>query len=220
MDSSKAVEQVSPRRSDSRDRMILSAAALLPEYGASGTSIDRVLAHSGAPRGSVYHHFPGGRTQLIDEAVALAGDFIAGLIDAMTRAGDQRGDRAGDPVAAIDAFFLLWRDRLTESDFRAGCPIVAVAVETNDDAPQLVRSAAAVFARWRDALAALFVRHGLTEERSRRLGSFVIAAAEGAVIMSRAERSTAPIEAAAAEIHDLLLHALRDRGEAGPPPRQ
>ncbi|MFE4638622.1 TetR/AcrR family transcriptional regulator [Streptomyces sp. NPDC056773] len=191
--------------------MILSAAALLPEYGASGTSIDRVLAHSGAPRGSVYHHFPGGRTQLIDEAVALAGDFIAGLIDAMTR--------AGDPVAAIDAFFLLWRDRLTESDFRAGCPIVAVAVETNDDAPQLVRSAAAVFARWRDALAALFVRHGLAEERSRRLGSFVIAAAEGAVIMSRAERSTAPIEAAAAEIHDLLLHALRDRGEAGPPPR-
>ncbi|MCP3753621.1 TetR/AcrR family transcriptional regulator [Streptomyces sp. TBY4] len=191
--------------------MILSAAALLPEYGASGTSIDRVLAHSGAPRGSVYHHFPGGRTQLIDEAVALAGDFIAGLIDAMTR--------AGDPVAAIDAFFVLWRDRLTESDFRAGCPIVAVAVETNDDAPQLVRSAAAVFARWRDALAALFVRHGLTEERSRRLGSFVIAAAEGAVIMSRAERSTAPIEAAAAEIHDLLLHALRDRGEAEPPPR-
>jgi len=53
--------------------MILSAAALLREYGASATSIDRVLAHSGAPRGSVYHHFPGGRTQLIDEAVALAG---------------------------------------------------------------------------------------------------------------------------------------------------
>ncbi|WP_405486118.1 TetR/AcrR family transcriptional regulator [Streptomyces sp. NBC_00096] len=202
---------MSPRKTDSRDRMVLSAAVLLREYGASGTSIDRVLAHSGAPRGSVYHHFPGGRTQLIDEAVALAGDFIAGLLDAITQ--------ADDPVDAIDAFFVLWRDRLVESGFRAGCPIVAVAVETNDDAPQLARSAAAVFARWQDALAALFVRHGLTGERSRRLGSFIIAAVEGAVIMCRAEQSTAPIEAAAAEIHDLLRYALRDRREAGPLPR-
>ncbi|WP_239135138.1 TetR/AcrR family transcriptional regulator [Streptomyces sp. SID12488] len=197
---------MSPRRSDSRDRMILSAAALLREYGASATSIDRVLAYSGAPRGSVYHHFPGGRTQLIDEAVALSGDFISGLIDAATR--------SDDPVEAVDAFFALWRDRLVESGFRAGCPIVAVAVETNDDAPQLALSAAAVFARWQEALAALFVRHGLTEERSRRLGSFIIAAVEGAVIMCRAEQSTDPIEAAAAEIHDLLLYALRERPRA------
>ncbi|MFD3656755.1 TetR/AcrR family transcriptional regulator [Streptomyces sp. 24-1644] len=199
---------MSPRRSESRDRMVLSAAALLREYGASATSIDRVLAHSGAPRGSVYHHFPGGRTQLIDEAVALAGDFIAGLIEAAMQ--------ADDPVEAIDAFFVLWRDRLVESGFRAGCPIVAVAAETNDDAPQLARSAAAVFARWQEALAALFLRHGLTEERGRRLGSFIIAAVEGAVIMSRAEQSTAPLEAAAAEIHDLLVHTLRDRPSAEP----
>ncbi|MFD5257741.1 TetR/AcrR family transcriptional regulator [Streptomyces bobili] len=203
---------MSPRKGESRGRMILSAAALLRKYGASATSIDRVLAHSGAPRGSVYHHFPGGRTQLIDEAVALAGDFIAGLIDAAMR--------ADDPVEAVDAFFALWRDRLVESGFRAGCPIVAVAVETNDDAPQLARSAAAVFARWQEALAALLLRHGLTEERSRRLGAFIIASVEGAVIMCRAERSTAPIEAAAAEIHDLLLHTLRGRpGAADSEPR-
>ncbi|MGW4229933.1 TetR/AcrR family transcriptional regulator [Streptomyces sp. NPDC004980] len=160
---------MSPRRSESRDRMILSAAALPREYGASATSIDRVLAHSGSPGGSVYHHLPGGRAQLIDEAVALAlalalaGDFIAGLIDAAIQ--------ADDPVEAVDAFFVLWHDRLAESGFRAGCPIVAVAVETNDDAPQLARSAAAVFARWQEALAALLIRHGLTEERSRRLGN-------------------------------------------------
>ncbi|MGD6741153.1 TetR/AcrR family transcriptional regulator [Streptomyces sp. BH106] len=194
---------MSPRKSDSRDRMVLSAAALLREYGASATSVDRVLAHSGAPRGSVYYHFPGGRAQLIDEAVTLAGNIIAGLIEAAMQ--------ADDPVVAVDAFFVLWRERLVESGFRAGCPIVAVAVETNDDAPQLARSAAAVFARWQEALAGLLVRHGLSEERSRRLGAFIIAAVEGAVVMCRAEQSTAPIEAAAAEIHDLLLYALRER---------
>ncbi|MFF0286728.1 TetR/AcrR family transcriptional regulator [Streptomyces sp. NPDC005262] len=202
---------MSPRTSDSRDRMVVSAAALLREYGASATSIDRVLAHSGAPRGSVYHHFPGGRAQLIDEAVALAGDFVAGLIETATR--------ADDAVEAIDAFFALWRDRLVDSDFRAGCPVVAVAVETNDDAPRLARSAAAVFARWQQGLAALFLRHGLPEERCRRLAAFIIAALEGAVIMCRVERSTAPLEATALEIHDLLVHALRDRPDQGQAPR-
>lgn len=203
-------DAVSPRKSDSRERMVLSAAELLREYGAAATSIDRVLAHSGAPRGSVYHHFPGGRAQLIDEAVALAGDFIAGLIDAATR--------AGDPVKAVDAFFELWRDRLVQSDFRAGCPIVAVAVETNDDAPHLARSAAAVFARWQEALAALFEQHGLPEQRGKRLAAFIVAAVEGSVIMCRAERSTAALEAAAAEIHDLLIHALQSRPGTRPRP--
>ncbi|WP_433005265.1 TetR/AcrR family transcriptional regulator [Kribbella sp. CA-294648] len=182
--------------------MVLSTADLLREYGASATSIDRVLAHSGAPRGSVYYHFPGGRAQLIEEAVALAGDFIADMIDTAMR--------ADDAVEAVEAFFELWRDLLVNSDFRAGCPIVAVAVETNDDAPQLVQSTAVVFTRWQEALAGLFVRHGLAAERSKRLATFIIAAVEGAVIMSRAERSLAPLEAAAGEIRDLLTHALRE----------
>ena len=196
---------MSPRTSDSRERMLRSTMALLREYGASATSIDRVLAHSGAPRGSVYHHFPGGRAQLIDEAVALAGELMAGLIDAAMQ--------AGDPVQAIDAFFALWRGRLADSRFRAGCPVVAVAVETNDDAPQLARSAGAVFAGWQQAFTALFRHHGLPEDRSRRLAALIVAAEEGAVILCRAEQSTAPMDAVAAEIHDLLSHALSQQGK-------
>ncbi|MEV5536627.1 TetR/AcrR family transcriptional regulator [Saccharopolyspora shandongensis] len=193
---------MSPRRSDSRERMLTSTEALLREHGATATTIDRVLAHSGAPRGSVYHHFPGGRTQLVDEAVTLAGESITGLIETAAQ--------ADDPVVVVDAFFALWRDRIVASDFRAGCPIVAVAVETNDDAPQLARSAGAVFARWQEALAALFRRHGLPDERGKRLAAFVIAAAEGAMVMCKAERSAAPMEAAAVEIHELLARALQE----------
>ena len=198
---------MSPRKSDSRERMLHSTVALLREYGASATSIDRVLAHSGAPRGSVYHHFPGGRAQLIDEAVALAGGLMAGVIDAAMQ--------AEDPVKAIDEFFALWRDRLVDSRFRAGCPIVAVAVETNDDAPQLARSAGAVFAGWQEAFTALFQRHHLPEDRSRRLAAQIVAAEEGAVVLCRAEQSSAPMEAVAAEIHDLLVDALSN----GPEPK-
>ncbi|MFD8811239.1 TetR/AcrR family transcriptional regulator [Streptomyces sp. NPDC059627] len=201
---------MSPRKSDSRERMVSSTAALLREYGASATSIDRVLAHSGAPRGSVYHHFPGGRTQLVEEAVELAGDFMAGVIGAAMQ--------ADDPVAGIDTFFTVWRDGLVKSRFRAGCPIVAVAVETNDEAPHLARSAGAVFTGWQEAFTAVFRRHGLAEDRSRRLAALVVAAEEGAVVMCRAQQSSAPIEAVAAEIHDLLAHALSNRPDAGPAP--
>ncbi|WP_307783019.1 TetR/AcrR family transcriptional regulator [Streptomyces sp. MBT53] len=199
---------MSPRRSDSRERMVNSTVALLREYGASATSIDRVLAHSGAPRGSVYHHFPGGRTQLVEEAVALAGDFMAGVIEAAME--------ADDPVAAIDKFFTVWRDQLVKSRYRAGCPIVAVAVETNDEAPHLARAAGEVFAGWQEALAAMLRRHGLAEDRSRRLAALIVAAEEGAVVVSRAQQSSAPIEAVAAEIHDLLVLALGNRPDAAP----
>ncbi|MEV4788174.1 hypothetical protein AB0K53_22445 [Streptomyces tuirus] len=75
-----------------------------------------------------------------------------------------------------------------------------------------------MFARRQDALAALFERHGLPEQRGKRLAVFIIAAVEGSVIMCRAERSPAALEAAAAEIHDLLVHALQNRPETGPRP--
>jgi AcrR family transcriptional regulator len=192
---------MSPRKSDSRQRMVRSTVKLLREYGANATSIDRVLAHSGAPRGSVYHHFPAGRTQLIEEAIALAGSTMAGVIESAMQ--------AEDPVEAIDAFFTHWRNRLAENAFRTGCPIVAVAVETNDEAPQLAHAAGDVFAGWQGAFQALFRRHGLAEDRCRSLAALIVAAEEGAVVMCRAQQSSAPMEAVAKEVHSLLVHALK-----------
>ncbi|MGW2840608.1 TetR/AcrR family transcriptional regulator [Streptomyces sp. NPDC001493] len=194
---------MSPRKSDSRERMVSSTMTLLREYGASATTIDRVLAHSKAPRGSVYHHFPGGRTQLIEEAVTLGGDLMTGMIETLAQ--------TEDPIRAVDDFFARWRDQVKDSGFRSGCPIVAVAVEANDEAPQLAHTAGQVFLRWQRAFTALLERHGLSEERSRRLAALIVAAEEGAVVMCRAQESTAPMEDAAAEIHALLVHALADR---------
>src|SRR3954462_12739303 len=85
-----------PRESDARRRMIESAAVLFRERGVQGTSFSDVLAHSGAPRGSIYHHFQGGKTQLAEEATRWAGEFIvAGAVAAL---GED------DPVAAIEVF--------------------------------------------------------------------------------------------------------------------
>ena len=180
--------------------MVSSATALLREYGTSATSIDRVLLHSGASRGSVYHYFPDGRSQLIGEAVDLAGERMSRAIEEMIE--------VDDPVRSLDVFFERWRAELVENGFRAGCPIVAVAVETNDEAPQLVRSTGAVFSQWQEKLSTLLSRGAVPEERAGRLAALIVASLEGAIVMCRAQQSTDPLDAVAAEIPDLLVHAL------------
>src|SRR3954462_5636802 len=105
--------------SDSRNRMIESAALLFREHGYSGTGFRDVIEHSGAPRGSIYHHFPGGKAELATETVRYAGAAIAAEIERLAR--------DGDAVAVLRAFVGWWRHLLERSDFRAGCPVVAVA---------------------------------------------------------------------------------------------
>src|SRR3989440_11061505 len=85
---------------DSRQRMIETAALVMRERGVEATSFSEVLARSGAPRGSIYHHFPGGKAQLIEEATRYAGEFTAtGLATALAQE---------DPVAAIRALSASW----------------------------------------------------------------------------------------------------------------
>ena len=187
-------------RSTTRQRMVTSAAGLIRKHGASATSIDRVLALSGAPRGSVYHHFPGGRAQLVEEAVGYAGDYVSALLD--------RAAQTRDPVAAVAEFLAMWRHQLIASDFQAGCPVVAVAVEVNDEAPRLADAAGAAFARWQDQFRGVLQDAGLSPQRATRLAVLVISSVEGSLVISRAQRRTDPLDAVGAELHDLLSSAL------------
>jgi len=165
--------------------MIASTALLVRERGARATSIDDVLAHSGAPRGSVYHHFPGGRDQLLREATEFAGRVIARRIE--------RGAQQ-DPLIAFDAFLDGYRAELVASDFRSGCPIVAVAIESREDDPGLREAAAGAFDRWTALLAANFSGAGVTPQRAQELALMTVAAVEGALVLCRARRDTAPLD--------------------------
>jgi len=181
--------------------MVQSTALLVRERGVEATSFSDVLAHSGAPRGSIYHHFPGGKAQLIEEATRYAGDFIAaGLASSL----DQL-----DPVAALREFCSSWREVLRSSDFAAGCPVVAATVE-GERLPSASEAAAASFASWEHLLAHAIQRHGQTAERASSLATLVIAAIEGAVVLARAQRSVAPFDRVAEELEDLLVAAMTD----------
>jgi AcrR family transcriptional regulator len=174
-----------------RERMITSAALLIRERGAQATAISDVLEHSGAPRGSAYHHFPGGRTQLLSESVDFAADHVAAQITG-----------AATGFELLDAVVGRFREALLASDFRAGCPVVAVAVEA-DNGPVLERAGAA-FTRWHDLIAARLVSDGLAEARARELTLFLTSAIEGAIVIARATRDVAPLDSTHRQLAALL----------------
>ncbi|TRW82459.1 TetR/AcrR family transcriptional regulator [Mycolicibacterium sp. 018/SC-01/001] len=186
-----------------RERMVVSAALLIRERGAQSTAIADVLAHSGAPRGSAYHYFPGGRTQLLCEAVDYAADHMARELDA-----------APSTVHALDALFSRQAQLLVDSDFRAGCPVVAVAVEAGEpdatERPVLDRAAAA-FSRWRDTIAARLRADGATAESAEALAVVTLSAFEGALVLARAARDLEPMQT----VHTQLAELIRAKLPAG-----
>jgi AcrR family transcriptional regulator len=174
-----------PKRLGPRERMILSTALLIRERGARATSLDAILAHSGAPRGSVYHHFPGGREQLLREATEYSGEYVARRL---------ARDAGEHPLAALDALFDEYRANLTATDFRAGCPVVAVAVESSADGPDLRDCTRAAFERWRRAIAHALETRGIDPGRADELALGAIAAFEGALVLCRSYRDLEPLD--------------------------
>ena len=184
--------------SSPRERMVVSAALLIRERGAHPTAIADVLAHSGAPRGSAYHYFPGGRTQLLCEAVDYAADFMA-----------QRLAQASSGLEALDDLFAYYRKQLQHSEFRAGCPVVAVAVEAGDPAKPdqsaaVIDRAAAAFARWRDAISQRLVADGMAASAAPAVATLVLSSFEGAIVLARASRDLEPLDLVHSQLRSLI----------------
>jgi TetR/AcrR family transcriptional repressor of lmrAB and yxaGH operons len=175
--------------------MIVSQALLQRERGVAGTALPDVLEHSGAPRGSIYHHFPDGRAQLAQEATTWAADFISRRLEASLA--------EGDPVAALDLFVSDWLTVLNDTSFGAGCPVVAGALD-----PATRRAAADGFHRWEKLLTESLATSGLQPARAESLAVMFIASIEGAIVLSRAEGTTRPLERTADQLRTLLTKEL------------
>jgi TetR/AcrR family transcriptional repressor of lmrAB and yxaGH operons len=174
-----------------RTRMIEGAVRLLAQHGLQATSFSEVLELSGAPRGSVYHHFPAGKDQLIESAVDLAGGRALKALDS----------QAGASAEEITAFFLqIWREILVRSQFSAGCAVLAVTVATDSD--NLLQHAGVVFRTWRGRLAEMLQRAGLERHSAASFAATLVAASEGAVVLSRAEQSMEPFDLVAEQLLD------------------
>jgi AcrR family transcriptional regulator len=191
-----------PRNPDGpRAAMLRSAIGLMRRQGVAATSFNDVLVDSGAPRGSVYHHFPGGRGQLVEEATRVAADQLSAAINRVLAASDTPG--------ALRAFADLWRRGLESGDYAVGCPIVAAALGTERSARDVAGEA---FETWSDLLAARLVNDGAAPDRAASLGVLAVATLEGALVMAQARRTSAPLETAITELTALCEAATQAPG--------
>src|SRR5262245_39503478 len=199
--------------SDTRAKMVAGAADLMSRRGVNATSLREVVRHTGTPRGSIGHHFPGGKQQLIEHALVFAGRQVSGPLEHLTQ---KHG-----AIAGLRAFIALWRQTLERTKFQAGCPVLAVAVEqyvndatekegVPDEAAQqhLLDLANGVFSDWQRIMFAALRREGVAPARARRLAALVIASTEGTVAMCRAARNAQPLEDVRQELELVLSAAI------------
>lgn len=182
--------------SDTRSKMVTSAALLLREHGVGGTSFKKVLEHSSTPRGSIGHHFPAGKREMVADAVRWAG----GAASAAMRHAIERGDTPAELFAMVCGFY---RRALVDSAFAAGCPVGAVAQEAFDDEP-LRAAAADVFDDWRALLEQSLTSSGHAPATAQDLAELCIAGLEGALMLARVQRSTTPVDRVEQQLRALL----------------
>jgi AcrR family transcriptional regulator len=180
--------------------MIDAAIELLQRRGTGGFTVEAVLAHSGAPRGSVYHHFPGGRDELLVAALRQSSGYLSHVIEKAAATGDL--DRL------LDSFTRFWRKALESSGHTAGCPVLAVAIDARSDLPEAAALVGEIFDLWRARIGDLLQRAGVPGGRSRRLATLVVAGVEGGIVLCRAERSCVPLDDVVGELRALLHDAV------------
>ncbi|WNV86243.1 TetR/AcrR family transcriptional regulator [Umezawaea sp. Da 62-37] len=182
---------------ETRARLVDAARTLVEAKGYYGTGLNEVLALAGAPRGSLYHHFPGGKDQLIGEAIAAAGREVDDVVAALVATTPTSKDLLLDMLNGL-------ADRMVAADYAKGCPVATVALEvaaTNDGLQSLC---AGIYAGWQRSLADALRVDGHDTTEADDLAATVLAMIEGSLVLARASRSRTPVDQVGRRIAKLL----------------
>lgn len=186
---------------NTRSKMIAGAMDLIRRRGLNATSVREVVRYTETPRGSIKHHFPNGKLQLVTEAIELAGTEVSLPLKKVMEKHNS--------IDGLKIFIGWWRDILQKSDFEAGCPILAVASEQylgedgnpNGEAEaQLLQLVNSIFKEWQQILENALCRDGITLPRATHLATLIISSIEGTVAMCRAARNTESLDQVEQEI--------------------
>lgn len=189
-----------------RERMVFSAAQLLRTQGVGGTGMRDVVAHAGAPRGSLQHYFPRGKDQLLAEAVEWAGGHAARRV----RRGLESLDEP-TPGALFAAMTAPWREELVERDYDGGCPLVATVADAAAVNEPLREAVSSAFSGWQRPVEEALSQLGVPPARAASLAVLMISALEGAIVLARAHRDVSPLDAVVEELRPVLDGAVDKR---------
>ncbi|GGS21562.1 TetR family transcriptional regulator [Streptomyces aureoverticillatus] len=196
-----AADEVSGR--GPRERMVFSAAQLMRRGGVGATGMRDVVAHAGAPRGSLQHYFPGGKEQLVNEAVGWAGRYAAGRVARFVA-----GMAEPTPSGLFAAMVRQWTDELEAVGAASGCPVAAAVVDCADASESTRTAAAAAFAAWTGPVARALTDMNVPPARAEALATLMISTVEGALLMARAEGDARALTTVARELGPLLDGAV------------
>jgi TetR/AcrR family transcriptional regulator, lmrAB and yxaGH operons repressor len=189
------------RRRDGRALLLNGARQLLAEKGYAGMELRDVAERGRAPRGSIYHHFPGGKRQLAIEAAKLEGREVRAAIEASLA---QRG-----LAETLTAFGEMFRRRVKDKPEHLGCPVAAAALARPED-PALAAAATEAFRSWEEPIAAALREQSVEETEAETFAGLVVSTVEGALVRARAAADEAPLESAVAGLRRALDALLGD----------
>ncbi|MGO4612516.1 TetR/AcrR family transcriptional regulator [Nocardia sp. 2YAB30] len=178
---------------ETRGKLVDATRTLVERHGYYGAGLNQILATSGAPRGSLYFHFPGGKDELVAEAIAQSGKEIATLIDTI---------EPGDTAAAATRLLAMFGDRLEASGWQQGCPVATVALDIAAANDPIQLECAAAYAAWEQALRIRLRADGRADADD--LAAALLAMVEGALLLARAQRSREPLERVERTIRALI----------------
>ena len=178
---------------ETRCKLIKATRSLIESRGYFGTGLNQILQTSGAPRGSLYFHFPGGKDELVAAALSESGTDIAELI---------RTTEATDARDLARQIVTLLGDQLEASDWAVGCPVAAVALDTASTNDTVQQACSATYQLWEAALRERLIGFGHPEPE--RISTVALALIEGGLVLARAHRSREPLRKLADSVDALV----------------
>jgi TetR/AcrR family transcriptional repressor of lmrAB and yxaGH operons len=166
--------------------LVRAAMRLFRRQGFASTGLQQILSATGAPKGSLYHYFPNGKEALGAAAIELAGSMIHEMLA-------EHAARHDDPGAFVRAYCRTMAGWMRESAFRSGCPIATTLLETAPASPAITAAGRRAIDGWIDVIAGVLARAGTERREARSRAQLIVAAMEGALILSRVRQSAQPI---------------------------
>jgi TetR/AcrR family transcriptional regulator, lmrAB and yxaGH operons repressor len=201
--------QTEPRndvRIDTRGRLIAAMSDALQRRGFHGVGLNELLEAADAPKGVLYHHFPGGKTALAVAAIEATVERIGAYLDGLIAKGDP-------PLVVLEAWIEAAQRRLEKTGFESGCPLAAVALESTAEDATIRAALTAGFAEFRHRIAGLLRAHGETDARADALAALIVSAYEGGLMQSRVAESAEPMRQTGQALRALLAERHAGKGD-------
>jgi TetR/AcrR family transcriptional repressor of lmrAB and yxaGH operons len=185
---------------DTRERMIEITASLVHRRGFHGTSLNEILEESGAPRGSLYYHFPGGKEQLVLEATRQGVAMVTQVLKEVLT-------DSPDPADGVRAFIEAAAHELRDSGFVFGCPVAPIVLDSPGSSA-LAEVCQEALEEWHHVLVQGLGSAAIEWGRAESLATMIVCGLEGGLILARARRDVAPLDAVAEELASMVRNAL------------